>query len=94
MREIDFSLHDIPVSAFFYSIENRKIDVTFYGYYDLKTEEDKEIKCHLVISNWSAAKAKDSMETRYRDLDYYIGIFSLVLDLEVDEKILKLLFKL
>ena len=90
MREIDFSLDDEPAEAFFYDGTNRRIEVSFDNYYSLAENVYKSVPCRLKISNWSSAKSKLSNDTRYKSLDANMGIFSMILAIDVEGSTLKL----
>ena len=85
-NKLVYSFDDEVVSKFCYDMDNKKIEVYFNGYFDLLKNEYVERPCLWVIENWSDAKSKLSSETKYDALENNLGIFSMVLFLENEEK--------
>jgi len=79
---LEYSFDDEVVNRFCYDIDNKKIEVSFRGYYDLLKNEFIKAPCKWVIENWIEAKSKLNSEAKYDFLEKHLGIFSLVLSLE------------
>lgn len=88
--KLTYSFDDQVVSAFFYDMENNRIEVHFESYYDLVKNQLIENPCVLVIEKWKDAMGKLSKDSMFDKLDNHIGVFSLILWMEKQESDLKL----
>ncbi len=85
-NKLEYSFDDEVVSKFCYDMFEKKIDIYFTGYSDtIKNECFLDKNCVLTIENWSSAKSKIDNPNDiydYKDLDVYIGVFSMILHIE------------
>jgi len=82
--KLNYSFDDEPVNKFCYDISNKKIEVYFAGYYDLRKENNfVNESCTFVIENWKEAKSKVGDEEKLYDLNRHIGVFSMILTMEL-----------
>jgi len=90
-NKLEYTFDDEVVSKFCYDMDNKKIEVYFANYTDLrKGQRLLETHCIFVIENWVDAKSKIDGGTKFEDLDKHIGIFSMILSLEIKEDDLEL----
>ena len=84
-NELSFSFDDEIVIKFCYDLENKKIEVYYDGYYDLK-QDSKYIKtpCCFIIEKWEEAKSQILDDKRKYDLNSHIGIFKIILSMEFE----------
>jgi hypothetical protein len=90
---LNIDLNDEVVMQFSYDIVHKKIEVFFSGYYDLEKEEYQEKPCTLIIEKWSDAKARNSGEPRFKELNKRIGVFDILYKIEVNDGMLELLLE-
>jgi len=91
MKNLSFALYDEVADAFYYDMVNNIIEVTFSGYYSKVEGIRKKGPCKLIISEWMKAKSRPHQEDKkFLDLDYNMGIFSLILDMEMEGEDIKL----
>jgi hypothetical protein len=82
-NKILYSFDDQIASKFCYDIDNKKIEVSFEGYSDLIKNEFINTSCTFIIENWKDAKSKMVDEQKKYELNKYIGIFSMILYMEI-----------
>ena len=78
-KKLEYSFDDEPVSKFCYDLDNKKIEVHFKGYYDLKKDSYVDASCIWVLENWECATSRIGDDQRKFDLNKQLGIFSLIL---------------
>lgn len=90
---LEYSFDDEPVSKFCYDISNKRIEVHFTGYYELLKENSFiNGSCTFVIENWKEAKSRVGDEERLYELNKHIGVFSMILTMELkDDGLLEML---
>lgn len=79
-NQLEFSFDDEPVIGFCYDLRNRRIDLRFEAYYDLRDNDRyMEKHCTFTISNWKKGKSKVGDIQVVSDLEKNIGIFTMIL---------------
>lgn len=82
-NKLEYSFDDEPVSKFCYDMDNKKIEVYFTAYYDLREGENYiELPCVLIIENWEDSKSRIDGEKKFDSLEKHFGIFSMILFME------------
>jgi hypothetical protein len=82
-KKLEYSFDDEVVSKFCFDMDNKKIEVHFTGYFDLMKDEYFDKPCVLVIESWLDAKSKFHSGIKYDRLEMHLGIFSMILSLDI-----------
>ncbi len=88
--KIEHSFEDQPVSKFCYDIDNKRIEVHYNWYYDLLKSKYIEKSWIYIIENWKEAKSKVVDNERLYPLERHIGIFSMILHMEIKNRNLEI----
>jgi hypothetical protein len=86
-----YSFDDEPVIKFCYYTKEKRIELHFAGFYDLKMNPhfiDKN--CVFIIENWKEGKSKIG-DDQYYNLEKNMGILNMVLFMELKGKDLEML---
>ncbi|WEK34625.1 MAG: hypothetical protein P0Y53_19230 [Candidatus Pseudobacter hemicellulosilyticus] len=89
-NNFDYTFDDEVVSKFSYDSLNNRIEVYFSRYFDKKMNKFIETPCCWIIEKWEKAYGKLSSEEKFDDLEEQLGIFSLLLSVELRENILSI----
>lgn len=90
MKLAEVSLDDEVAEKFIYDIDNKVIEVWFGRYYDLKMDDWVDKRCALRIEKWEKAQSRAGGSVQWKMLDDNIGVFSLILLMEVEDEKLSL----
>lgn len=85
INKLEYSFDDEPVNKFSYDIQKKRIEVYFSDYFDVLKNEYFEIPCIFIIEDWKEAKSKVWNEEKLYPLNNHIGIFSMILHMEIKE---------
>ena len=90
-NKLEYSFDDELVSKFCYDIDNKRIEVYFMAYSDLIKNRYIEKDCIFTIENWKEARSRIGDEEKFYTLNKHIGIFSIILCMELKGSNLEML---
>ncbi|MEK6510690.1 hypothetical protein [Myroides odoratimimus] len=79
-----YTFDDEVVSKFVYAIDEKKIELSFDGFYDLEKDEEINRKCILIIESWSKALSRLYPNSKFDDLESNFGIISMIVAVNVE----------
>lgn len=79
---------DQLIQSFYYDIFGKKLELYYEGYYDIYTQQYKELSCVFIIKDWQKAYSipydiEQKITKRY-DLDVHMGVFFIIMGMEYD----------
>ncbi|WP_303318939.1 hypothetical protein Q4Q34_05675 [Flavivirga abyssicola] len=99
---MNYTFDDEIANKFSYDSKNKEIKVYFDNYYKNKVEFNSP--CVLIIKKWNKAFSKLFGDEKFEPLEVYLGVFSIILNMEIrgdelkmsintmDDRYLELLF--
>ncbi len=84
-----YSFDDEPVSKFSYDFINKRLEISFSGYYENQNLIEKP--CIFIIENWQEARCKIGDEEKSYYLNNQLGIISIILHMKFEKDTLTIL---
>lgn len=88
-NEFKYSFDDEPVRKFSYDLTNKKLEISFSGYYEGQDLLDKP--CIFTIKNWKDSSCKVGDEEKHHPINSQLGIISMILHMKYQNDKLKIL---
>lgn len=90
-NKLYFSFDDEYVSRSCYDIDNKKIEIYYPAYYDLRNNGTFiEKPCVFTIKNWDVAKSRLGAEERFYDLNKHLGIITIIYNMVLKDENLEM----
>lgn len=78
-----YTFDDEVMNRFVYDEANKRIELSFEGYYDVVNEEGINRECVLIIEQWDKAMSKRYPSNKFENIEGNFGIISMIVSMEV-----------